>query len=186
MKAIAEKIRPTLETEDGPFEGEIPLPMIEKDIRKFIEEQRRSSERVKFVFDGHTYKTILEFHKFFSEFGVPEFILELTAEDKAVRERFCKKNEVDDVGEEQAEELKQQKEAEEASATQLQEKMKPLNGRFQAIELSTSSSLETTLNSLKSKFSPQVILVNHEKRLGIDTTCANLAIKYNMIYISSY
>ena len=28
--------------------------------------------------------------------------------------------------------------------------------------------------------------MNHEKRLGIDTTCANLAIKYNMIYISSY
>jgi hypothetical protein len=31
-----------------------------------------------------------------------------------------------------------------------------------------------------------VIIVNHEKRLGIDTTCANLAIKYNMIYISTY
>lgn len=35
-------------------------------------------------------------------------------------------------------------------------------------------------------FQPRVLLVNHEKRLGIDTTCANLAIKYNMIYISSY
>ena len=32
----------------------------------------------------------------------------------------------------------------------------------------------------------EVLLVNHEKRLGIDTTCANLAIKYNMIYISAY
>jgi hypothetical protein len=31
-----------------------------------------------------------------------------------------------------------------------------------------------------------VIIVNHEKRLGIDTTCANLSIKYNMIYISAY
>ena len=29
-------------------------------------------------------------------------------------------------------------------------------------------------------------MINHEKRLGIDTTCANLAIKYNMIYISVY
>ena len=34
--------------------------------------------------------------------------------------------------------------------------------------------------------SPKVVLVNHEKKLGVDTTCANLAIKYNMIYISAY
>ena len=46
--------------------------------------------------------------------------------------------------------------------------------------------METTFGELTGKFSPQVILVNHEKRLGIDTTCANLAIKYNMIYISAY
>jgi hypothetical protein len=30
------------------------------------------------------------------------------------------------------------------------------------------------------------MIVNHEKRLGIDTTCSNLALKYNMIYISAY
>jgi hypothetical protein len=35
-------------------------------------------------------------------------------------------------------------------------------------------------------FMPRVMIVNHEKRLGIDTTCSNLAIKYNMIYISAY
>jgi hypothetical protein len=52
--------------------------------------------------------------------------------------------------------------------------------------VSTDASLETTSNELRNKFSPKVILVNHEKRLGIDTTCANLAIKYNMIYISAY
>lgn len=28
-------------------------------------------------------------------------------------------------------------------------------------------------------------MVNHEKRLSIDTECANLAIKYNMIYLSA-
>jgi len=33
---------------------------------------------------------------------------------------------------------------------------------------------------------PRVILVNHEKRLSVDTTCANLAIKYNMLYLSAY
>ena len=33
---------------------------------------------------------------------------------------------------------------------------------------------------------PRVILVNHEKRLSVDTTCSNLGIKYNMLYISVY
>jgi hypothetical protein len=28
--------------------------------------------------------------------------------------------------------------------------------------------------------------VNHEKRLSVDTTCANLGIKFNMLYISVY
>mmetsp|Transcript_7196 Transcript_7196/g.12137 ORF Transcript_7196/g.12137 Transcript_7196/m.12137 type:complete len:296 (-) Transcript_7196:59-946(-) len=54
------------------------------------------------------------------------------------------------------------------------------------IEMSTDASLETTYGLIRSKFSPKVILVNHEKRLGVDTTCSNLAIKYNMIYISTY
>lgn len=31
-----------------------------------------------------------------------------------------------------------------------------------------------------------MILVNHEKRLGVDVTCANLAIKFNLLYISVY
>jgi hypothetical protein len=39
---------------------------------------------------------------------------------------------------------------------------------------------------LKERFAPKVILVNHEKRLTVDTTCANLAIKYNFLYISVY
>jgi hypothetical protein len=31
-----------------------------------------------------------------------------------------------------------------------------------------------------------VILVNHEKRIDVDTACSNLAIKYNMLYMSVY
>ena len=42
------------------------------------------------------------------------------------------------------------------------------------------------MNELKKVFAPKVILVNHEKRLNVDTTCANLAIKYNLIYVSVY
>ena len=31
-----------------------------------------------------------------------------------------------------------------------------------------------------------MLVVNHEKRLDVDTACSNLAIKYNMIYLSVY
>lgn len=54
------------------------------------------------------------------------------------------------------------------------------------MSLNTKASLETTKKDLEGKFNPKVILINHEKRLGIDTTCANLAIKFNMLYISVY
>ena len=40
--------------------------------------------------------------------------------------------------------------------------------------------------TLKKLLLPKVILVNHEKRLSVDTTCANLSIKYNFLYLSVY
>lgn len=52
--------------------------------------------------------------------------------------------------------------------------------------LNTDVSEETLMSELNEKFKPKVILVNHEKRLTVDTTCANLAIKYNFLYISVY
>ncbi len=52
--------------------------------------------------------------------------------------------------------------------------------------LSTDVSFETTLNYLRSIFSAKVIIVNHEKRLDVDTALSNLAIKYNMLYLSVY
>lgn len=59
-------------------------------------------------------------------------------------------------------------------------------GRVNIVALSTDNSLETTTTKLKSLFQPKIILLNHEKRLGTDTTCSNLAIKYNLIYLSVY
>jgi hypothetical protein len=54
------------------------------------------------------------------------------------------------------------------------------------INTSVVSSVEGLTKDLNSKFSPKVVLVNHEKQLGVDNSCSNLAIKYNMIYISAY
>lgn len=54
------------------------------------------------------------------------------------------------------------------------------------ITLNTNETLEATLNNLKGMFSAKVIIVNHEKHLFVDTCCSNLAIKYNMLYLSVY
>ena len=53
-------------------------------------------------------------------------------------------------------------------------------------EINTDNSIDANQKYIRSLFAPKVILVNHEKRLTVDTTCANLAIKYNFVYISVY
>lgn len=52
--------------------------------------------------------------------------------------------------------------------------------------INTDNSEESIVREIKNIYAPKVILVNHEKRLTVDTTCANLAIKYNLVYISVY
>lgn len=39
---------------------------------------------------------------------MPEFLISLGAPYQTIKERLCRKNEIDDIGEEQAEELKSQ------------------------------------------------------------------------------
>lgn len=52
--------------------------------------------------------------------------------------------------------------------------------------LNTDGSNEAVIENLRGNFSAKIILVNHEKRLDVDTTCSNIAIKYNMLYLSVY
>lgn len=182
MKIISEKCKAKLGTEDEPFEGDVPIANVEGEIEAMI----KSNPSSKFVFDGFTHPTPADFTKFVEKFGLPSFVLSLTAEEKAIKERYCKKNEVDEVPEEAVEELKQQATADAELRTVIEDTYKVYLGRVAMHILATDASLETTYSELGSKFAPQIILVNHEKRLGIDTTCANLAIKYNMIYISAY
>lgn len=61
-----------------------------------------------------------------------------------------------------------------------------LLGLTEVHEINSDVSMETLTNQLVEIFKPKVVLVNHEKRLTVDTTCANLAIKYNFLYISVY
>ena len=59
-------------------------------------------------------------------------------------------------------------------------------GRIKMHQQNTEMSEDSLVPELKNLFEAKVILVNHEKRLTVDTACANLAIKYNFLYISVY
>ena len=62
MKAITEKVRAKLSTEDEPFEGEVPVKDIEKEIVAIIAAGRAS--KTTFVFDGFTHSSAEDFIKF--------------------------------------------------------------------------------------------------------------------------
>lgn len=61
-----------------------------------------------------------------------------------------------------------------------------MGARVNIVCLNTSGSLELTVKELSNQFMPKIVLINHEKDLKVDTPCANLSIKYNMLYISVY
>ena len=61
MKAIAAKVKGTLGTEEEPFEGEVPIKEVEKAIATLINQNKATSQRVKYVFDGFTHKDVASF-----------------------------------------------------------------------------------------------------------------------------
>lgn len=187
MKAIREEVKKSLGTEEEPFEGDVPLPKTEEAICKAV-----AQAKGKLIFDGIVHPDGAAFVAFMEQFGLPTFVLSLTAgsneaEDQAeIQTRWSKLNEDAECGEDQIALLKDDLAAYNTLSEGVIGAYKQNAGRVQLLNLDTKASLETTKKDLVSKFKPQVILINHEKRLGIDTTCSNLAIKYNMLYISAY
>lgn len=151
MKVITEQCKLKMGTEDEPFEGEVPVANVEKEIETMIKSAPSTS---KFIFDGFTHATPAEFTKFVEKFGLPSFILSVTAAEKAIKERFCKKNEVDEVPEEAIEELKQQADADTALRQVIEDTYKVYLGRVNMLKLATDASQETTYGDLAAKFSP--------------------------------
>lgn len=61
-----------------------------------------------------------------------------------------------------------------------------MKDKVKLVALNCEGSNEAISEALKANFAAKIILVNHEKRLDVDTTCSNLAIKYQMLYFSVY
>ena len=107
MKDIAEKLRAKLGTEDGPFEGEVPIGEVEKEIIAVIDASKGAATKSKFVFDGYTHKTEEAFLSFTEQFGLPEFLLLLTAEFDTISKRLLAKEEGEELNDDQKETLKE-------------------------------------------------------------------------------
>jgi len=190
MEKISEAARARLGTEDEPFEGDVPIAEVEADVAALINAGQSSGKRVKFVFDGYLHTSEEAFLKFIEQFGVPEFVLFLTAESATIGQRWLAKNDPEgtEVPEDALDQIKADSATNSARRQQLTAHFEQFGSRVNIMHLNTSlvSSIESTTKDLNNKFAPKVILVNHEKSLPVDNTCSNLAIRYNMIYISAY
>lgn len=68
------------------------------------------SQKAKYIFDGYLHDTDEAFLKFTEQFGVPAFTFMLTAELKHIKERWCKKNEQEEVPGEELENMEKDSE----------------------------------------------------------------------------
>ena len=184
------EIKKRLETpaEEGGDPVAVSIGDVEKEVASIINGSQSGAEKAKYIFDGILHDTEEAFINFMGQFGLPGFCFMLTAEEKHIKERWVKvKLEGEgEVGEEDLGKIKDDSDLNKARRAKLLAHFEQFPGRVNVIHMDTGTSLESTMKELNSKFSPKVILVNHEKKLPVDTPCANLAIKYNMIYISAY
>lgn len=190
MKEIQNNIRQKLSTEDEPYEGDIDIKEVEKEVIDNIAQASAKSEgRFKFVFDGYAHQNVVLFIEFLEKFGKPQFVACTTADEKKINKRYNLANEAEEdaeIGEEALEALKAKAEANLKEMEDMKNVYAPNVKSMKFLDLDTCKSLESIYTELRSAFQPKVLIVNHEKRLGIDTTCSNLAIKYQLIYISAY
>jgi hypothetical protein len=189
MTKIEEQIKVTKGGEDGEaFEGDIELKEIEDKIVATIDDAKKNGGRSKFVFKDFKHETEDQFIKFVDQFGIPDFSLFMTCEERSIKERWMKKNDSEDVPEEEMDRIKSESAANAIRRNKLCEIFNAFGDRSNIIHIDTSKvgSVESLSKELNNNFSAKVVLVNHEKSIPIDNVCSNVAIKYNMLYISAY
>ena len=75
-QALAEAIRPRLETEDGPFEGRVPDAEVEEDVLAMIEADKSSGEKFTYLFDGIYHEKVEDACDFLMKnLGAPTYVI---------------------------------------------------------------------------------------------------------------
>jgi hypothetical protein len=99
MKAITDQVKVRLTPPDEEFEGEVPIAEVQNDVCAMIN-SGQGATKTKFLFDGFTHKDAGAFLEFIGQFGLPKFVLHLTADPKELKVRWSRKNEDADFPEE--------------------------------------------------------------------------------------
>lgn len=108
FKAIRETVKKSKGTEEEPFEGDVPIEESEAAISKVVK-----GAKGKLVFDGMIHADGTQYVAFLKQFGLPSFVLCLTAgknpeeDQKEIQARWSKLNEDAECGEEQVAALKE-------------------------------------------------------------------------------
>ena len=161
----------------------IPVAEVEKDVFAIIEGDKAAGRMFNYIFDSYKHETVRGFIDFTtSNLGSPSSIILADCEKKEIEARFKKEAEVEEIGEEAAEELKQQGEAFDKQKAEFSEALEGTSCQQHVFD--TAQSKESLSAAVRNAFCAKIILVNHETRLPVDTACANLAIKYGMLYLS--
>ena len=185
---MAEKIKDRLGSEeDGPFEGRVPDAELEKDILAMVEADKAAGSKAMYLFDGQHHETVEAWGNFLaSNIGAPSFLVVCSAGEKDIEKRYAEKNELDAATEEDQAMLKEKSAAAVEDVSKLKACWGDMMSRVKEINLDTSCSKESLTEEIRGRFCAKVILVNHEKRIEVDVACSNIAIKFNMLYLSVY
>jgi len=188
MNDIAEVVKGRLGSEDEPFEGDVPAEEVEKDVKAIIAADQANQQSFTYIFDGIFHKEPKDFFAWLEEsIGLAKFWLPLQCKTVAIEERYKAKEEGNEVTEELQEEFAEQLKESEEQSRKVRDIVEETFGKVEIIgDVESDVSLETTVARLRTQFCAKVVIVNHEKRLAVDTSCCNLAIKYNMLYLSVY
>lgn len=186
MKAISEQVRKDLSTEEAEYEGEVPIEKVEEGILAIVSKDQSANQKFCYIFNSWEHKDASEFlNKIGGEFGLPNFCIYCHADKKTIEDRYKKANEVDDVGEEAQGELAEQAQKDSDNQAAFDALFED-GGISKNLHKVSTETMEGAMQQLRDIFSARVILVQHEKRLDVDTVCSNLAIKYNYLFISVY
>ena len=186
LTGISETVKKTMGTEEEPFEGEVPTIKVYEAVLEQISQDRMNNKKFTYIFDGYSHSKA-DFQSFaIGQLGRPEFLIQCQAGKKAIDERYKKKNETEEIGEELAAQLEQEGKDADKKAEDFTQIVQEYFDGFDVTNLQTDLSLESIIAFLRNMYSAKVVIVNHEKRLQVDTASSNIAIKYNMLYISVY
>jgi hypothetical protein len=108
MVDIAAELKKTMGSEEEPFDGDVPVANVEDAIVALIAADRAAKQKFTYLFETWMQKTASDFIAFMSQhYGQPTFVVSTTCDKKTAEERYKKKNETEEVGEDAVQELEE-------------------------------------------------------------------------------